>query len=215
MVRVDTTYDELRQQYEAETLALFAPIFADILADARNRRPIAERWAPVLAPTVLRQMTTVADDIGSRVAYRLGDRNGTMWARENMQPWLRQVAGSLTDGELAAIDRNLAALTEALEMSGGDPIKAYVQDAQGRMVRSTVHTPANFAANDAAQATGADTKMWLTRSSNPRMDHAVINGEMQPVGVPFSIGLQYPRAGGPPEQTANCMCTMVLIKREV
>jgi hypothetical protein len=43
------------------------------------------------------------------------------------------------------------------------------------------------------------TKTWVVTSSNPREEHAAVDGETVPVDQPFSTGQMWP--GGP-----NCQC---------
>lgn len=53
-------------------------------------------------------------------------------------------------------------------------------------------------------------KTWRTTSSNPRPEHAAMNGETVQYDQPFSNGLKWPGdiSGGGPEQVANCHCVI-------
>lgn len=53
------------------------------------------------------------------------------------------------------------------------------------------------------------TKTWVTRSKNPRHEHAAINGETVPVKGMFSNGMRWPGDyKGSAEQTVNCQCKL-------
>lgn len=52
-------------------------------------------------------------------------------------------------------------------------------------------------------------KMWIaTLDSRTRDSHVDLDGEVQEYDRPFSNGLDYPRASGPPEEIWNCRCDM-------
>jgi HK97 family phage portal protein len=73
---------------------------------------------------------------------------------------------------------------------------------------SRANTVWNFARGVASRALGADTKTWRVTSSNPRPEHAALDGETVPVGEPFSNGAMWPGDPVlPAEERANCQCT--------
>lgn len=65
---------------------------------------------------------------------------------------------------------------------------------------------------EAGRQNGAVTKTWVTTSSNPRAEHAAINGETVGIDDEFSNGLRWPgdSASGDPAEVANCKCEVVV-----
>lgn len=65
---------------------------------------------------------------------------------------------------------------------------------------------------EAGRQNGAVTKTWVTTSSNPRAEHAAINGETVGIDDEFSNGLRWPgdSASGDPAEVANCQCEVVV-----
>ncbi|WP_431980016.1 phage portal protein [Streptomyces qinglanensis] len=66
----------------------------------------------------------------------------------------------------------------------------------------------SFGGHDAATASGLVTKTWRT-GSNPRPEHARMDGETVALGAEFSNGLRWPGdSHGDSKQTANCNCDL-------
>lgn len=65
---------------------------------------------------------------------------------------------------------------------------------------------------EAGRQNGAATKTWVTTSSNPRAEHAAMNGETVGLDDEFSNGLRWPgdSASGDPAEVANCQCEVVV-----
>ena len=65
---------------------------------------------------------------------------------------------------------------------------------------------------EAGRQNGAVTKTWVTTSSNPRAEHAAMNGETVGLDDEFSNGLRWPgdSASGDPAEVANCRCEVVV-----
>lgn len=65
---------------------------------------------------------------------------------------------------------------------------------------------------EAGRQNGAATKTWVTTSSNPRSEHAAINGETVGLDDEFSNGLRWPgdSSSGDPAEIANCQCEVVV-----
>jgi len=52
-------------------------------------------------------------------------------------------------------------------------------------------------------------KIWIATLDNRTRDsHVDLDGEVQEYNAPFSNGLEYPCASGPPEENMNCRCDM-------
>ena len=78
-----------------------------------------------------------------------------------------------------------------------------------RQAQSFVTTAQNFGATEGAAASGLRSKTWQVNSSNPRPDHAALNGVTVGIRERFPNGLRWPGdPAGSAEQNANCMCTV-------
>lgn len=70
-----------------------------------------------------------------------------------------------------------------------------------------------FATTEAARQVGGSgaTKTWVTNVTPTTRDaHAAMHGETVPLSEQFSNGLDWPGAFGPPEETAECRCTVTV-----
>ena len=78
---------------------------------------------------------------------------------------------------------------------------------------SAVTSASTFGSNEGAQQGGLKTKRWQVNSSNPRDEHAAMNGETVGIGELFSNGMRWPGdpAGGA-DNNANCMCSVTFGK---
>lgn len=135
------------------------------------------------------------------------------WAADVMEPWL--AAAALHHAELHDAAGEEAAV-EAVEEppDGGVPaalLAAGAVWAAAALVRSeTAATEAlSFGGHDAAKASGLGFKVWQTTSTNPRAQHAALDGETVPIDGVFSNGLRWPGDGtGDANETANCRCLL-------
>lgn len=82
----------------------------------------------------------------------------------------------------------------------------------GQVATTAATFAAGFGVVEAArQNSDKATKTWVVTSSNPRPEHAAMNGETVPVEDDFSNGLPWPGAAGADvDQVANCSCEMVI-----
>lgn len=74
---------------------------------------------------------------------------------------------------------------------------------------TAVTSMASFGTHEAARASGLTKKTWRVNSSNPRDEHAAMNGETVGIRENFSNGMRWPGdpAGGA-AQVANCECSV-------
>lgn len=94
-----------------------------------------------------------------------------------------------------------------------DAVKGLFEQAAGvwavREAVSAVTTASNFGATEGAAAGGLRTKTWQVNSSNPRPDHAALNGTTVGIRDTFPNGLRWPGdPRGTAEQNANCHCSV-------
>ena len=144
------------------------------------------------------------------------------WSAEVMDAWLTAAAlhhAELHDGagETAAVEA--AAVPPPAEGGGlgaALALAATVWVAAALTRSETAATEArSFGGHDAAGASGLGFKVWQTTSSNPRSQHAAMNGEKVPLGGVFSNGLRWPGdATGDAAETANCRCLLTYSNSE-
>jgi HK97 family phage portal protein len=130
---------------------------------------------------------------------------------QRMGPWLREhtrvsseLLNAYTREELAAAIR---------DPEPRDAVKGVFEQAVAvwavRQAQSFVTTAQNFGATEGAAASGLRSKTWQVNSSNPRPDHAALNGVTVGIRERFPNGLRWPGdPAGTAEQNANCMCSV-------
>ncbi|MET7429630.1 phage portal protein [Streptomyces flaveolus] len=136
------------------------------------------------------------------------------WSAEVMNAWLAAAAlhhAELHDGagETAAVEA-AAAPPEEGGLGAALAVAATIWVAAALTRSETAATEArSFGGHDAAGASGLGFKRWVTTSTNPRAQHAAMNGETVPLGGVFSNGLRWPGDGnGDAAETANCRCLL-------
>lgn len=78
-----------------------------------------------------------------------------------------------------------------------------------RQAVGAVTSMLNFGATEGARASGLVRKTWQVNSSNPRPEHAAMNGETVGIGGTFSNGLRWPGdPRGSAEDNAGCQCSV-------
>lgn len=224
--RVDTAFTSVRYGLERQALGALDQFFAQMSADILRAydagqttkiydnlvapRPGRERWGDLLADEVAGLTSRAAYDVGSRVAQDLGLNVPGQWSASGMQNYLSDASQQMAYGFSELMEKGLS------QASSREYVESFLAEVQGpmreRLAREIVGTGGNFGAYDAAQRAGASFKQWKVTSGNPRPEHSAMNGEVRPLGDPFSNGMAYPRGSGPPGQTANCKCVMVIVR---
>lgn len=223
---VDTTYPDIRLRLERHALGVLDQFFTAMAEDVLRRfdagqriqlydnlmapRPGQERWGDLLADEVSGLTERAAYEIGSRVAQDFDLEVPGQWSTAGMRNYLSDVSQQMAYGFSELMQKELAqAVTR-------EHVQDTLRQAQGalreRLAREIVGTAGNFGAYDAAQRAGASFKQWRVTSGNPRPEHSAMNGQVRPLGENFSNGMAYPRGNGPPGQTANCRCVMVIVR---
>jgi hypothetical protein len=222
MARVDTAYPALRRRRERDADAALGPVLDAIAEDLAAR--FAARAPRTLPPARRRArrdvlhsaLPSTAGGPGRGVARALGDEvRARKWDPEVMQPWLRTVAANIAEGETEywqELVRHLAENPDQATDAAMDALAVRIRDASPALASDMATTAMNFAAQDAAEANDADLKIWRTNSTNPRESHAAMSGESQPISGQFSNGLRQPGGRGPAAETANCRCSLLIVK---
>lgn len=223
---VDTSYPDIRLRLERQVLGRLDVFLREMAEDILRLhdagqtariydnfmapRPGAERWGDLLAGEIAEMNGRIAYEVGSRVAGDFGLDVPRQWSSRGMQNYLQDVSQQMGYGFSELVERGLRDFTDRASL------ESFLGEVRGsmreRLAREMVGTSANFASFDAAERAGVRFKQWRVTSGNPRPEHARLNGEVRPLGEPFSNGMAYPRGNGPPGQTANCKCVMVLAR---
>lgn len=174
------------------------------------------RWDKELADDIEPVIDSVADAHGKEVAEALGSEYRT----EQTRKYLRMLA----EGRAAAINESTRKKLEtALEEEDDDPetdqTPAHVFELrEGKhsdvLGRSLALVAAGWATNHEAPQQAEQQgiyktveKTWVT-GTNPRPEHAAMNGETVPVEAAFSNGCYWPGdENGDPDETCGCNCT--------
>jgi hypothetical protein len=145
--------------------------------------------------------------------------------------WAKMMAArlgiSVEEEELKRYLENSARIAaEDLNASTREQVEAALQDeepktamqkvfetllavAVGRFAISRVTSLESYGAYKAAVKGGITTKTWVVNSTNPRDEHAAMNGETVGIRDRFSNGLRWPGDyEGSAEQTVHCMCSL-------
>lgn len=182
-----------------------------------------ERWDAELADDITPLFNEIADAHGKETAEKLG----TEYITEKTRAWLRACA----EGRAKAINTSTKKkIDEALEHEpeGEDDINtpAHVMEVRESKDADTIGknlalTIAGWAIVHEAVAQARDQgstaniqKRWVT-GTNPRPEHAAMNGETVDIDKPFSNGCYWPGDDfGSADTTCGCNCsTEVIITR--
>lgn len=131
------------------------------------------------------------------------------WNPDVMDPWLARASES----NAARINQGLYdSLAEVVTGPDWEDEAAGVLGAAGwaALWAVTIATEsASFGRQDAAEASGLDTKTWRTTSGNPRPSHAALDGMTIPVDAMFAVGGRWPGDPFQPvEENAGCQCVL-------
>jgi HK97 family phage portal protein len=189
------------QFWEAQTAEVTADLFDDVTTQALNRLAV---------------QLDIAFDLEAP------------YVRDFIQARANQLAGNVTSTTYEAIQ---AALSEGV--AAGESIDdlatrirnvfSTASDSRARMIaRTEVISASNGAAVLGASQLPADVvaaQEWIaTRDGRVRPEHAAVDGQVAPIGTPFTVAgtsLAYPGdPSGPADQVIQCRCTVAFITPE-
>lgn len=103
------------------------------------------------------------------------------------------------------------AVQQSLDDDEGEPADVFdeAEDSRaGLLAAAAVTAAAGFGTSEAGKQSGAATKTWIT-GSNPRPEHAAMDGETVAMSENFSNGLAWPGdAAGGADEVAGCNCSL-------
>lgn len=176
-----------------------------------------ERWNTELADDIEPVINSVADAHGEEVAKAIGSEYRT----EQTRKYLR----TLAEGRAKAINestyKRLQAAIDDDEDEENTPAHVFeVRESKDAEIfgRSLAIGVAGWAATREAPAQAEQQgfhktveKRWIT-GTNPRPEHAAMNGETVPIDEAFSNGCKWPGdEDGDPDTTCGCNCSTEVI----
>lgn len=168
------------------------------LADGSLSEEDAARLARRLSGPVSESVLAGAN----RVILRSGTGAATL-RRADLENYIRAVA----EGQA---EHAVAVLRSAVE--AGQEVGEAVTDARAAaLAEAALRSAEGSGSHVGAQRTGAVRKRWVMgTSSNPRAEHAAMDGEEVALDEEFSNGMRFPRdwSGGDPGDIIYCSCSM-------
>ena len=177
----------------------------------------AERWNRELTDDIEPVIDTVADTHGKEVADAIGSKYNT----EQTRKYLHELAKGRAEAINEATKRKLDEAMEDDEDEENTPEHVFeVRENKDSITfgRSLALCAAGWAATheapQQAEQQGIEKtveKVWVT-GTNPRPEHAAMNGQRVPIDEPFSNGCDWPGdEGGDPDTTCNCNCSVEVV----
>ena len=167
----------------------------------------AERWNEELGADYYRMNYATSSVWAQYVAEQAGGELDVermdAWLLENARIASEEINGHTRDLIAAALTAEI--VREALAHVFDVALSARVPELATRAVT----TASVFGAQEGARQGGLKTKTWQVNSSNPRPEHAAMDGETVGIEDLFSNGMRWPGdpAGGA-DNNANCQCSV-------
>lgn len=163
-------------------------------------------WDPVMAEAVRPHLGAAALAAAAKVlAEHNPDEDG--WSEAGMDGYLDKMAETSAGGINAGV---VTAVEDADEDAELDDTFSALEGATALAWGASLAAQAGaFGGHDAAKASGLGSKTWVTQSSNPRTEHASLDGETVAIDDTFSNGARWP--GDPvldADESAGCMCAV-------
>lgn len=210
--------DPYRDKAEQVLREFFAKQQASVLSRVGAKDPDwwdADRWDEELATVILALALNTTKAV-ARTALASAGLDPDVYDDARTIAFLREVAQSRA-GMVNATTRDQV---EAIIAGNGpagvtDPKHAFdlARESRGAGIAATlVTTFAAFATTEAARQTGGGQKTWIVTSTDPRAEHAAMNGETVGIDEKFSNGANWP--GDPvlgAEGVSNCRCDVEVI----
>ena len=177
----------------------------------------ADRWNRELTDDIEPVIGTVADTHGKEVADAIGSKYNT----EQTRKYLHELAKGRAEAINEATKRKLDEAMEDDEDEENTPEHVFeVRENKDSITfgRSLALCAAGWAATheapQQAEQQGIEKtveKVWIT-GTNPRPEHAAMNGQRVPIDEPFSNGCDWPGdEGGDPDTTCGCNCSVEVV----
>lgn len=154
-----------------------------------------DRWNRELAADLLALALKTTREVATAALDAVGFTDGD-YDVSRTEAFLAEVAKSRAGAINATTREQVAAILAGTGPDGvNDPAHAFENAKDGRLgtiVATLLTTLAAFAVVEAGRQTGATSKTWLVTSTNPRPEHAAVNGETVGIDQKFSNGANWP-----------------------
>lgn len=154
-----------------------------------------ERWDRELAADLLALALNTTREVAIAALDAVGFTDGD-YDESRTEAFLAEVAKSRAGAINAVTREQVAAILAGTGPDGvTDPAHAFEVAKDGRLgtiVATLLTTFAAFAVVEAGRQTGAKSKTWIVTSTNPRPEHAAVNGETVGIDEKFSNGANWP-----------------------
>lgn len=169
-----------------------------------------DRWNDELSVDLLALALQVTPTVAAAALAKVG-LSGDDYDVSRTEAFLGEVAKSRAGAINATTRDQVAAIRDGSGPDGvTDPAHAFEvakESRVGAIAVTLTTTFATFATVEAAKQNGGASKTWLVTSSNPRPEHAAMNGETVGIDEVFSNGAKWP--GDPvlgADGVAGCTC---------
>ena len=152
---------------------------------------------------LMREDPDLLPPVGEKMAARIAAGKDIRWNKQMIQSVMLQ---SILQGE------SIPNIAKRLASRVGDSNKASaVRNA--RTMTTRAENAGKYNSFKRAQGMGIKTKkQWIAvLDGRTRDSHRELDGEVKDIDKPFSNGLMYPGAEGPPQEVYNCRCGMISV----
>lgn len=218
---LDSTQPDMRKRHEARWTQYLQRYFRRQRAAMIGRVAVnatiddvwadGERWDDELAVDLFRLNTMTARSWAALVAaaaqVEFDDAFMSNYLAESARVAAESINGATREQVAAAMRvENPKVATEAV-------FETAVETRAPEIAETRVTGASNFGAQEGARQGGLKGKRWRVNSSNPRPDHASMDGETVSIRDRFSNGLRWPGDPlGGADQTVHCMCSMEFLR---
>lgn len=170
-----------------------------------------ERWDKELGVDLFALNVKTA----AQYAQKMDDQTGAETSEDAMTDWLSERAATTAEFINDEVEAKLreALLEDDPKEAGTAVFDTLISTGIFRQAVSMVTTVGNFGVDEGAKAASLNRKSWKVNSSNPRPEHAKLNGEVVGINERFSNGMRW--AGDPvggADNNAGCLCSVEYLR---
>lgn len=170
-----------------------------------------QRWDSELTTDLF----SINQSIATSYAKAMDEQTGAETSEDRMNDWLLEhseiTASYINDDLEAKLGDSLA--EDNPREAGNAVFETLLTSGIYRQAISAVTGASNFGAHEGAKAARLTRKMWKVNSSNPRPEHAQLNGQTVNINETFSNGMRW--AGDPvggADNNAGCLCSVEFLE---
>lgn len=204
--------EAFQRRQQASVLSALGAKAAVPLQDNWNK----ERWDKELTEIVAKNMKRTAGLGAAEVMSQVDDEDAE-FDPDVMDGWLEKAADTFaTTYNNSTYSKLAECMTEEdWKEKAKEVFEAAASVRAGVMAKSATTQAAGFGRQEAAGKVKMTYKTWVVNSSNPRPEHASMDGETVLVHEEFSNGARFPGDNAlPTEEQANCDCSVEFTKED-